>query len=119
MLGLAVKIAYGLLGCAAAGLGAWLYIDPTFALPITMDRQVVSVVCLSLGAIFILGAVWARIRSMVGLVVVATGTAAAIWAVHYGNFNVWQLIPMWIAAFVGVFATLVYLIAFVRGKDLT
>ena len=117
MLGHALKILLALFGCALAGTGLWLFLDESYALPIDFDRQYVCIALLAVGAVLIVAAIWARLRSLVGLTLVTAGSAAAILAVRSGEFNVWQLIPIWIAAFVGVFATLIYLIAFVRGKD--
>lgn len=117
MLGNVFKALLGLSGCACIGFGAWLWWDETVLAIATDSRQPASLVLLGTGVALILAAIWARARSLLGLILVASGTALVSWAILYGDLNVWQLIPLWIAAFFGTFATLVYLIAACRGKD--
>ena len=117
MLGHVIKALSGLTGCAIAGFGLWLMLDETVLAEMRVPRQTSSLALLGGGAVLILAALWARARSLLGLVAVAGGTGLVSWAILYGNLNVWQLIPLWIAAFFGSFAALVCLIAACRGKD--
>lgn len=117
MLGNVFKALLGLAGCASVGLGAWLWLDETVLATIAYPRPFISYVLFGAGTVLLLSAIWARARSLLGLVTVATGTGLASWAILYADLNVWQLIPLWSAAFFGSFATLVYLIAACRGKD--
>lgn len=118
MLGHVIKALSGLTGCAIVSFGVWLMLDETVLAELSVPRQTSSLALLGGGLVLILAALWARARSLLGLVAVAGGTGLVSWAILYGNLNVWQLIPLWIAAFFGSFATLVCLIAACRGKDL-
>ena len=81
------------------------------------DDQRIAYMLAGLG-VFLLGAAFlARLRSLIGLVLVTAATVAVHWAAIYGDFNVWLLAVFWSLGFIGVFAVLIYLIAFFRGRD--
>lgn len=117
MIGHVFKVLMGVAGCALAALAGWLWLNEGVPLPVDLSPQAGAAILAGIGVVLMIAVFWPRARSLVGLVGMMFGTAAAIWAILYADFNVWQLIPVWIVAFVGTFATLVYLIAFCRGKD--
>ena len=117
MLGNVFKALLGMTGCASAGLGAWLWLDDTIVAMLDYPRPVFSCVLIGSGVMLTMSSIWARARSLLGLVAMASGTGLISWAILYVDLNVWQLIPLWIAAFFGTFVTIVYLIAACRGKD--
>ena len=118
MLGNVIKLLLGVAGAASAGFGAWLMLDASVLPVIAFPRQLTSFAMIGGGVVLLLAAIWARARSLAGLIAITSGTGLASWAIFYGDLNVWQLIPFWIAAFFGCFATLVCLIAVCRGKDI-
>ncbi|MEO1553670.1 MAG: hypothetical protein AAFR82_07005 [Pseudomonadota bacterium] len=117
MLGTVFKALLGVAGAVSVGFGAWLMLDDAVLAEISFPRQLTSYTLLGSGGLLLLAAIWARARSLIGLIAVAGGTGLVSWVILYGDLNVWQLIPFWIAAFFGSFATLVCLIAVCRGKD--
>lgn len=92
-------------------------LDDSVMAAVALPRQLTSFAMLGSGLVLLLAAVWARARSLIGLIAITSGTGLVSWAILYEDLNVWQLIPFWIAAFFGSFATLVCLIAVCRGKD--
>lgn len=117
MLGNVFKALLGMTGCASAGLGAWLWLDDSVLAMLDDPRPVFTYLLIGFGIVLFLSSIWARARSLLGLAAMASGTGLISWAILYVDLNVWQLIPLWIAAFFGTFVTIVYLIAACRGKD--
>ncbi|MEO1323181.1 MAG: hypothetical protein AAFV59_09265 [Pseudomonadota bacterium] len=88
MLGIVFKALLGLAGCASVGIGMWLWLDQTVWATTSYPRDIISYGLIGSGAVLIVASAWARMRSLIGLIIAASGTTLMSWAVLYAELNV-------------------------------